>query len=152
MAKLGGTVEEGEPRSGRGRHLRDAIKPGRWIVLLLGILATLVLSGYLITDHLATPTAATDKSSFSSMTDILKAALGAAVALAWAVFGAWLGRRRARRPKYLDEPADDMRATDYPSRTPYDSGRAPTCERMYDETRLVPQYLRSAEFRRRSAT
>ena len=24
--------------------------------------------------------------------------------------------------------------------------RGPTCERMYDETRLVPQFLRTAEF------
>lgn len=84
--------------------------------------------------------------TFSSMSDTLKAAFGAVVALAWAVFGAWLGMRHARRPEPLDGPEDDTRATDYPSRTAHDLRRAPTCERMYDETRLVPQYLRSARF------
>jgi Protein of unknown function (DUF2795) len=41
---------------------------------------------------------------------------------------------------------DDMRTTAHPPRSAYDSRRAPTCERMYDETRLVPQYLRRAQF------
>jgi hypothetical protein len=80
------------------------------------------------------------------MTDLLKTALGASVALAWALFGAWSGMRRARRPNPVDEPAGDLRVTAYLLRTVYDSQRAPTCERMYDETRLVPQYLRSARF------
>ena len=40
---------------------------------------------------------AQDESTDSSMTDLPKAAFGAALALAWAVFGSWLGMRRARR-------------------------------------------------------
>lgn len=83
---------------------------------------------------------AQDESTSWSTTDLMKAAFGATLALAWAVFGAWLAMRRARVPKPLDEPAA------YPSRPAYASQRAATCERMYDETRLVPQYLRSAEF------
>jgi len=75
-----------------------------------------------------------------STTDLMKAAFGATLALAWAVFGAWLGARRARGPNPLQEPAA------YPTRTAYDSLRPPTCERMYDETRLVPHYIRRAEF------
>ena len=74
------------------------------------------------------------------MTDLLKTALGAALALAWAVGGAWLGMRRAQASNRLD----GFEA--YPTQTAYDSLRAPTCERMYDETRLVPQYLRRVEF------
>ena len=84
--------------------------------------------------------AAQDKSTGSSMTDLLKTALGAALALAWAVGGAWLGMRRAQASNRLDGLAA------YPTQTAYDSLRAPTCQRMYDETRLVPQYLRSVEF------
>ena len=89
---------------------------------------------------------AQDESTDSSMTDLLKAAFGAALALAWAVFGSWLGMRRARRLDPLHEPAGVRLTKSRPSRTAHDSLRAPTCERMYDETRLVPQYLRSAEF------
>jgi len=99
-----------------------------------------VLSAYLMAGH-STPASATDESS-SSMTDIPKAAVGAALALAWAVGGAWFGMRRARMRRPLDEPADHMRTPG----TAYDSLRAPTCERMYDETRLVPHYLRNAKF------
>jgi hypothetical protein len=146
MTKFGETIEKGERRFGRGRYPPDAAGPGRWINPLLGVLGALILGGYLMTGHPLTSAASTDESTFSSMTDLLKAAFGAAVALAWAVFGAWLGMRRARRPNPLDEPADDTRTSSYPRRTAYDSLRPPTCERMYDETRLVPQYLRSAEF------
>jgi hypothetical protein len=74
------------------------------------------------------------------MTDLLKTALGAVLALTWAVGGAWLGRRRAQASNRLDGFAP------YPTQTAYDSLRASTCERMYDETRLVPQYLRRVEF------
>ena len=140
MTKFDGTAAEDERRFGRGRYSRDAVAPGRWVNPLLGVLGALVLSGYLMTGHLSTSAASTDESTFSSMPDLLKAAFAAALALAWAVFGAWLGARRARGPNPLQGPAA------YPSRTAYDSLRAPTCERMYDETRLVPQYLRSAEF------
>ena len=80
------------------------------------------------------------------MTDLLKTAFGAALALAWAVGGAWLGMRRAHAASPLDEPADDMRITAYPTRNPYNSLRTPTCQRMYDEARLVPHYLRRIEF------
>ena len=174
MTKLDGTAEEDEHRFGRGRYPRDAVAPGRWVNPLLGVLGALVLSGYLMTGYPSTPAAtapappsdqqlareqvppqlafsketgsvthsgvAHDGSTFSAMSDLLKAAFAAAVALTGAVVGAWLAMRRARVAKPLDEPAA------YPTRTAYDSLRAPTCERMYDETRLVPQYLRSAEF------
>jgi hypothetical protein len=79
------------------------------------------------------------------MPDVLKAAFGAVLALAWALFGAWLRMRRARRPDLLDKSEDDTPATNH-LRTTYASPRAPTCERMYDETRLAPKYLRSAGF------
>ncbi|HKM70830.1 MAG TPA: hypothetical protein VJX94_12375 [Stellaceae bacterium] len=140
MTKLDGTAEEDECRFDRGRYLRDAVAPSRWVNPLLGVLGALVLSGYLMTGHPSTSAASTDESTFSSMTDLLKAAFAAALALTWVVFGAWLGARRARGRNPLQGPAA------YHSRTAYDSLRTPTCERMYDETRLVPQYLRSAEF------
>ena len=140
MTDFDGTGEGDERRFFRGRYPRDAMAPGRWVNPLIAVLDALVLSGYLMTGHPTTPAAATDESTFSSTTDLMKAAFGATLALAWAVFGAWLGARRARGPNPLQGPAA------YPSRTAYDSLRAPTCERMYDETRLVPQYLRSAEF------
>lgn len=140
MTELDGTGEEDERRSGRGRYPRDTVASGRWVYPVLGVLAALVLGGYWISGHTTTPAAATNGSTFSSMPDLLKAAIAAALALVWAVFGAWLGARRVRRPNPLQEPAP------YPSRTAYDSPRAPTCERMHDETRLVPQYLRSAKF------
>ena len=56
------------------------------------------------------------------------------------VYAVLLGLRRGQRPTPLDEPAA------YPTRAAHDLLRPPTCERMYDETRLVPQYLRRAEF------
>jgi hypothetical protein len=146
MTKFDETIEEGERRFGRGRYPGDAVARGRWINPLLGVLGVLVLSGYLMNGSPLTSAALTDQSTFSSTTGLLKAAFGAAVALAWAVFGAWLGMRRTRRPNPLDEPADDSRSTAYPPRPVFDSLRAPTCERMYDETRLVPHYLRRAQF------
>ena len=146
MIKIDGTADEDERRSGRGRYSRHGVAPSRWVNPLLGVLGALVLSGYLMTGYPSTSAASTDESSFSSLPDLLKAAFAAALALAWAVLGAWIGARRALGPNPLEGPVA------YPSRTAYDRLRAPTCERMYDETRLVPQYLRSAEFRRRSAT
>jgi len=81
------------------------------------------------------------------MTDVLKAAFGcSAFALAWAAGRAWFGTRRGKLTKPIDEPADHTRTTDYLTGTAYSSLRAPTCERMYDETRLVPHYLRSTQF------
>jgi len=141
MTKFNGLAEEGQSRFGLGKHPSSATAPGRWVIPLFGILGALVLSGYLMAGHSSTPVSAIDESS-SSLTDILKAAVGAALALAWAVGGAWFGMRRARVQKHLDEPVDDMRAPG----TAHNSRRAPTCERMYDETRLVPHYLRSAQF------
>ena len=146
MTKFNSLVAEDQSRFGLGKHSGSAAVSGRWVLLLFGILGALVLSGYLMTAHPSTPEAAIDESSFSSMTDLLKAAFGAAVALAWAAGGAWLGMRRARMRNLLDEPADGTRTTAYPMGTVYDAWRAPTCERMYDETRLVPHYLRSARF------
>jgi hypothetical protein len=148
--------------------------PGRWVNPLIAVLGALVLSGYLMSGPKSSPDAtapvppsdeqlaraqvqpqlafsketgsltrssvAQQKSTSSSTTDVMKAAFGATLALALAVFGAWLGARRARGPNPLQGPAAR------PTRTAYDSLRPPTCERMYDETRLMPQYLRGAEF------
>ena len=52
--------------------------------------------------------------------------------------------RRARQPNPLDQTANET--TPYRTRTAFETPRAPTCERMYDETRLVPRYLRGVEF------
>ena len=145
MTKFNGLVDEDQSRFGLDKHVDSAAAPGRWAIPLfgiLGILGALVLSGYLMTGHPSTLDAATNESSSWSITDLLKAAVGAALALAWAVGGAWFGRRRARMTTPLDEPADDMRIPG----NGYRSLRAPTRERMYDETRLVPHYLRSAKF------
>jgi hypothetical protein len=146
MTKFDGTGERDERRIDRGRYPRDAVAPGRWVNPLLGVLGAFVLSGYLMTGRLSTPAAATNELTLSSMTDLLKTAFAAAVALICAVFGAWLAMRRARRPNSIDRIADETRATAHPPRMASVSLRAPTCERMYDETRLVPQYLRSVGF------
>ena len=142
MTKCNGLVDEDQSRFSLGKHVDSAAVPGRWAIPLLGILGALVLSGYLMTGHPSTLDAAAKESSSWSMTDLLKAAVGAALALAWAVGGAWFGMRRASMRKPLDEPADDIRMPNTGSH----SLRAPTCERMYDETRLVPHYLRCARF------
>jgi len=104
----------------------------------------LVLGGYLIAGCPSTLVGVDHESAFSSMTDLLQAAFAAALALAWGVRGEWLGMRRARRSNPLGEAADDTRTI--PPRIAYDLQRAPTCERMYDETRLVSHYLRRAQF------
>ena len=140
MTRADGTADEDERRFGRGRYSRHGVAPSRWVNPLLGVLGALVLSGYLMTGYPSTSAASTDESSFSSMPDLLKAAFAAALALAWVVFGAWLGARRGPGPNPFQAPVA------YPSRTAYDCLRSPTCERMYDETRLVPQYRRNAEF------
>jgi hypothetical protein len=173
MTKFDGAVDEDKGQLGRGKNPREPMAPSRWINPILGVLGTLVLSGYLMTSHPSTPAAtapaqlsderlapahsqetgslghsavAENVATLSSITDLMKTAFGAVLALVWAVCGAWLGMHRARAANSLDEPADHMRITDYPTRTAYNSLRAPTCERMYDETRLVPQYLRSVQF------
>jgi Protein of unknown function (DUF2795) len=57
--------------------------------------------------------------------------------------GAWLGRRRT----WIRENESDERATTFlTADTACQPLRAPTCERMSDETRLVPRYLRETEF------
>jgi hypothetical protein len=164
MKEHDGAVDENKRPLARGKNPREPVAPGRWVNPIRGVLGTLVLSGYLLTglpslaaatastplsDQRLTPAysqepgnltpsaAAQDKSTLSSMTDLLKTALGAVLALTWAVGGAWLGRRRARSPDLLHEPAPQIA---------FDALQAPTCERMYDETRLVPQYLRRVEF------
>ena len=173
MTEFDGAVDKDKGPLGRGKNRREPVAPSRWVNPVLGVLGTLVLSGYLMTGYPSTPATtapaplsderlapaynqeigslgrsgvAPDESTFLSMTDLMKTAFGAALALAWAVGGTWLGTRRARAANSLDEPADDMRTTAYPTHTAYNSQRAPTCQRMYDETRLVPQYLRSVEF------
>jgi len=164
MKELEGAVDENKRPLARGKNPREPVAPGRWVNPILGVLVTLVLSGYLMTsllslaaatapaplsDQRLTPAysrgsgnlthsaAAQDKSTVSSMTDLLKTALGAVLALTWAVGGAWLGRPRARSPDLFHEPAPQIA---------FDALQAPTCERMYEETRLVPRYLRCVEF------
>ena len=142
MTKFDEAVEEDDRPFGRRGYSLDAVSRGRWVNPVLGLLGTLFISGYLMRGYSSTSTAPADESTFSSMPDLLKAALGATLALAWAVGGAWFGMRRASMRKPLDEPADDIRMPNTGSH----SLRAPTCERMYDETRLVPHYLRCARF------
>jgi hypothetical protein len=130
MTEFDGGIDEDEGPLGRGENPR---KPSRWVNPVLGVLGTLVLSGYLMTGHPSTPaatvpvplsderlapaysqdtgilghsTVAEDESSLSSMTDLVKTAFGAALALAWAVGGAWLGMRQARAARSLDEPEE----------------------------------------------
>ncbi len=167
MTEFDGAVDKDRGPLARAKNPREPAAPGRWVNPILGVLGTLVLSGYLMTGLPPTPAAtapaplsderpapaysqetgnlthsgaAQDKSTVSSMTDLLKTAFSAALALAWAVGGAWLGMRRARtsnRSTYLK-----------PIR------RRPLmihCElRLVNactmRTRLVPQYLRCVEF------
>jgi hypothetical protein len=91
--------------------------------------------------------AAHDESTRTSAIDLLTAVFGAVLALTWVIIGAWLGVRRARAPTPVHEPAyEGSSTTDPMTGNAYASPRGPTCQRMYDETRLVPQYLRCAEF------
>jgi hypothetical protein len=166
MTEFDAAIDEDKGPLGRGKTPRE---PGRWVNPALGVLGTLVLAGYLMTGYPSIPAAtvpvplsderlapaysqatgilghSTVSEDLSSMTDLVKTAFGAALALAWAVGGAWLGVRRAGAANSGDGPTVDMRTT-YPTRAVYNSQRAPTCERMYDETRLVPQYVRRVEF------
>ena len=88
-----------------------------------------------------------DESIRASIIDLVKAAFGAVLALAWAMVGAWLGMRRARMLAPVHENEYDGHSTTFlTAGTNCDPPRAPTCERMFDETRLVPQYLRDTEF------
>jgi hypothetical protein len=88
-----------------------------------------------------------DESIRTSILDLMKAAFGAVLALAWAMVGAWLGMRRARMLAPVHENEYDGHSTTFlTAGTNCDPPRAPTCERMFDETRLVPQYLRDTEF------
>jgi len=77
-----------------------------------------------------------DATTGASIIDLLKAGLGAARGLALSTVGMWLGIRRALLPSRVHESTVNV------SELP----RTPTCERMYDETRLVPQYIRRTEF------
>jgi hypothetical protein len=104
--------------------------------LLPGVLiALLVGAGYASTSF-----AANGEPSLAPTKDLLWAAFAAAFALAWAMGCAWLGMRRVRTTTRLDKSEDDWPGTVLYSLQPL------TCERMHDETRLVPQYLRSAKF------
>jgi hypothetical protein len=167
MSELDGTVEEEMGPLGRGKHPREPVALGRWVNPILGVLGILVLSGYLITGQPSAPAAtapaplsderptpaysqatgdlvpsgvAPDESTFSTTTDLLETVFAAIVALAWAVAVSWLAMRRSRTSNLLHGPAA------YPTQTAYHSLRAPTCVRMYDESRLLPQYIRSVEF------
>ena len=104
MTRVDGTADEDERRFGRGRYSRHGVAPSRWVNPLLGVLGALVLSGYLMTGYPPTSAASMDESSLSSMPDLLRAAFAAALALASAVFGAWLGARRAPGPNPSKDP------------------------------------------------
>jgi len=145
MARFDETIAEVEPRVGVGRYAHYVEALGRWVHPALGVLGALVM-GYLIAGYLSTTVDARDDSTFSSMTDLFSAACAAAIALIFAVFGTWLGTRRTQRPNSFDEPANATSTTGRPTGTAYELSRVRTCERMYDETRLVPQYLRSVQF------
>jgi hypothetical protein len=146
MRKFRGTVEDDMNGFGLNRYRRHAVLPGRSVNPVLGVLGVLVFGGVLSARYLSASADAGDKFTFSSITDLLKVAIAAAIALTWAVFGTWLGMRRTQRPNSFDEPANTTSTTVRPTGTAYESSRVPTCERMYDKTRLVPQYLRSAHF------
>jgi Protein of unknown function (DUF2795) len=144
MTKLDEKVEE-EPRFGRGGYPSDAVARGRWVNPTLGVLGAVVVGGYLMTGYPSTSIAA-DESTFGSIPDLLKAAFAAVLALTWAMGVAWLGMRRVQVPNILDAPAGFTPAEGFSTHTDHDLLRSPTCERMYDKTRLVPYYLRSLEF------
>jgi hypothetical protein len=93
MIRFDGAAEGDERRFGRARYPHHVVALGRWVNPALGVLGALVL-GYLIAGYLSITVDAGDESTFSSMTDLLKAACAAAVALTWAVFGTRLGMRR----------------------------------------------------------
>jgi len=77
---------------------------------------------------------------------VLKAVSGAVLAVAWPMIGAWLGLRHARALP-ADEPVYDGSApTDSMVGSACAPLRGPTCQRMYDETCLLPHYIRCAEF------
>ena len=166
MTEFDGAVDKDRGPLARAKDPHEPAAPGRWVNPILGVLGTLVLSGYLMTglppspaatapaplsdqrpapaysqetDNIARSGVARDESTFSSTTDLLEAAFAAIAALAWAVGGSWLAMRRAQASNLLHGPEA------YPTQTAYDPLRAPTCERMYDATRLLPQYIRCVE-------
>jgi hypothetical protein len=81
----------------------------------------------------------------TSTTDVLKAVFVAVLALAWLLIGTWLGMRRARTLTPINHFSYNA-TTDSLAGNTCAPLRGPTCQRMYDETRLVPHYLRRAEF------
>jgi len=89
-----------------------------------------------------------DESTRMSMVGLLKAGLGAVFALAWVMIGMWFGVRCARALTPVDEPAYDRHATtDLTACNADDPSRGPTCQRMYDETRVI-RGLRSVSSKR----
>ena len=151
-------VEDIERPVGLGWRFPDVVALGRWINPVLGGLGALVLSGYLMAGDPSTPavtapashsysSVAQDESPQASMIDLVKAGVAAAFALGLAMVGMWLGMRRARSLSPAHERALDGCSTIYPSaENGCEPPKAPTCERMCDETRLVPQFLRDTEF------
>ena len=119
--------------------------PGGWVYSLLRLVGTLAFGGYLMSSYSSASAAATDAPDVSATTDLLKAAFAAVLALSWAVFGVWFGMRRATVANALGKLADGPRPT-AGTNGASDLSRAPTCERMFDETLLVPHYLRCARF------
>ena len=53
MTELDGVVDEDKRPLARGKNPREPVAPGRWVNPILGILGTLVLSGYLMTGLLS---------------------------------------------------------------------------------------------------
>jgi hypothetical protein len=90
-----------------------------------------------------------DESTRTSTIDLVKAVFGAVFALAWMMIGAWLGVRRARSVTPVGDPAHDGNlTTDSTTRNAHFPSRGPTCQRMYDEIRLVRNISGAASFRR----
>jgi hypothetical protein len=88
-----------------------------------------------------------DKPTGTSTIDLMKAAFGALLTLVWVVIGGWFAVRRSRMlPTVAENESCGDASTYLTAGTGCDQWSTPTCERRWDETRLVPQYLRLAEF------
>src|SRR6516162_1635469 len=57
MTELDGAVDENKRPLARGKNPREPMAPGRWVNPILGVLGTLVLSGYLMTGLPSLPAA-----------------------------------------------------------------------------------------------
>ena len=166
-------VEKSEIRLAVGGKFPDILALARWVNPAVGVLGALVFGGFLFAADPATsddtlplarqaaqiapssPTSAQlvardtaiiphsrpkQEPTPTSMIDLLGAVLGASLGLAGGLIGVCLGVRHAQALTRAEESIDgvgiDLMALP----------RGPTCDRMYDETRLVPAYLRCAAF------